>query len=141
MNRRVIFRVVFFAIIIAAAAGVWMYFKPHPSVMNTEAAFRISAPMLIEVFTEDEARANSVYGGKIVEVEGRLTDIRRSDSTWTLQLGDASQMAGIICYMQKGAPGDYASLRTDTPIRIKGICNGMLLDVVLDNCIVLDGKE
>jgi hypothetical protein len=136
MNRKVILSVVFAVILIAVLLGVRMYFKPHASVKNEEAAFRLSAAELIEAFTEDEMAANARYGGKILLVDGTLTDVSRNDNSVILHMGDSNLMAGISCYLRKDAT-EHADLKTGSPVRVKGFCNGMLIDVVLDNCIVL----
>ena len=129
---------IFLAIIVVViGAGVWMYFKPHRSVAAAEPAFILSASELIDAFVEDEAAATMRYGGKIVNVKGPVSEIILSDTSAVLQIGDGSQMAGIRCYLDNNQKADYSSLRQGDPVSVKGICNGMLLDVVLDKCILL----
>lgn len=117
-----------------------IYYKPHRSVKKEEAAFKLSVTQLVEAFSQDETQANSLYLGKVLEVEGTLKEIMLNDSTMVLLLGDSTQGTGVSCYFQKDQRDKYTTLKRGEPVSVKGICNGMLLDVVLDKCIMLPGS-
>lgn len=124
-------------ILITSVIVAFMYYKPHRSVRKEEAAFRMSVTELVDAFSNDENQANSLYVGKVLEVEGALKEIIMNDSTLVLLMGDSSQMTGISCYLQKDQKEKYTKLRRGETVRVKGICNGMLMDVVLDKGILL----
>lgn len=141
MKKKVYIYIFLAAIVIAVAVAVGMYFKPHPSVEAAEPAFTLSASELIDAFTNDEPSATMLYAGKVLEVHGKVKQISFSDSSMVLQIGDAGQMSSVSCYFYNGKPAHYASLKAGQSVRVKGICNGMLLDVVLDKCILLSDDE
>lgn len=126
-----------FVILGAAVFCLFIYFKPHRSVRKEEAAFTLSVTTLVNEFSKNESRANSLYLGKILEVQGLLNEIILNDSTLVLLLGDSSQGMGVSCYLQKDQKELYTTLKRGESVHVKGICNGMLLDVVLDKGIVL----
>jgi hypothetical protein len=114
-----------------------IYYKPHRSVRKEEAAFNLSVTELVSAFSADESKANNLYLGKVLTVTGNLKEIILSDSSLVLLLGDSTQAIGISCYLQKDQKGHYAALKKGKPVGVKGICNGMLLDIVLDKCILI----
>jgi len=124
-------------LLITSAIAVFMYYKPHRSVRKEDAAFRLSVSELVDAFSQDESQANALYAGKVLEVHGTLKEMILNDSTLILLMGDSSQMTGVSCYLQKDQKDKYTSLKRGDTVSVKGICNGMLLDVVLDKGILL----
>ena len=140
MKLRLFFYVFVVVIAFAAMATAWMYFKPHASVRNKETAYKLSAKELADAFSNDEEKANSLYTGKVLEVEGYLQEIAFHDSTAVLMLGDISQSNGVSCFLQ-GDNRTVRSLKAGNQVTVKGICSGFLLDVVVENCILLNREE
>jgi hypothetical protein len=114
-----------------------VYYKPHRSVKREEAAYRLTVKQLVDSFSNNEARANDLYAGRVIEVEGRLKEMILNDSTLILLMGDSAQMTGVSCYLNRDQKEKYTSLRRGENVRVKGICNGMLLDIVMDKCILV----
>lgn len=124
-------------LLITSAIAVFMYYKPHRSVRKEDAAFKLSVADLVEAFSNDEVKANGLYAGKVIEVEGALKEMILNDSTLILLMGDSTQMTGVSCYLQKDQKDKYTNLTRGETVKVKGICNGMLLDVVVDKAILL----
>jgi len=116
---------------------VFMYFKPHRSVRNEEADFRLTVSELVNAFVTDEQKANAAYVGKVVEVRGTLKEMILNDSTLILLLGDSAEVTGVSCYLQKDQKEKYTGLKRGDIVMVKGVCNGMLLDVVIDKGLLL----
>ena len=127
-------------VLITSAIAVFMYYKPHRSVRKEEAAFKLSVSELVDAFSKDETTANARYAGKIVQVEGTLKEMILNDSTLILLMGDSTEMTGVSCYLSRDQKDKYTSLKRGETVSVKGICNGMLLDVVLDKGILLHDK-
>lgn len=127
-------------ILIASVIAAFKYYKPHKSVRKEEAAYRLSVADLVNAFSEDETSANSRYVGQIIEVRGTLKEMILNDSTLILLMGDSTQMTGLSCYLQKAEKDKYTSLTRGEQVSVKGVCNGMLLDVVLDKAILLEDE-
>lgn len=133
-------------ILLSAAAstlvvGAWMYNKPHLAVWNQEADIKVSAAELVSAFSRDEGAANSLYAGKVLEVEGVVSEIISDEHATILMLGEDSRASGISCYLQQNATDRYSALAAGRTVTVKGICNGMLMDVVLDKCVVVSAAE
>lgn len=130
-----------FAIFAAVVTAFLVYNKPHRSVAEEEAEFTLPASELVEAFSEDESAADSVYSGKVVEIRGMLKDKMVSDGAAILFIGDTTQMIGVNCFLREHQEDAYRALQIGRQVTVKGICNGLLLDVVLDKCIVKDDKQ
>lgn len=125
---------------ILAAVGVMIYNKPHRDVETAPPAFSMTAEQLVGEFSQDEAGANALYGGKVIRVNGPLKEIIRNDSTLILLLGDTSQLMGVSCYVQDGEQVQAAGITPGQMVTVKGICNGLLMDVILDRAILLTNE-
>lgn len=141
MKRKVILYLVLLVAAISVVYAAWMYFKPHASVRNKEAAYKLSAKQLADAFSSNEETANVLYTGKVLEVEGYLQEIIFHDSSVVLMLGDVSQMNGVSCYLQGNRKDDVQFLRAGNQVTVKGICSGFLLDVVVEKCILLEKEK
>lgn len=126
--------------LLIVVAGLFMFYKPHRSVKDADAEFKLSAAELINIFNEDELKANALYLDKILEVQGTLKDIMFNDSSLVLVLGENTLDVGISCYMMEDQKDHAPTLKKGDAVHVKGICNGMLFDVVLDKCILVQKK-
>ncbi len=138
MKRKTVIYMISSLILITSAIVVLKYYKPHRSVRKEEAAFRLSVKELVDAFSNNEADANLRYAGKILEVHGTLKEMILNDSTLILLMGDSTQMNGVSCYLQRDQKDRYTTLKRGEEVRVKGVCNGMLLDVVIDKAILLN---
>lgn len=128
--------------IFAAAVTVFLiYNKPHRSVADQEAAFKLSASELVAAFSADEGAADSLYGGKILEISGTLKEKILDDGAAILLIGDTAEVIGVSCFLRKEQEDIYSVPEVGGEVTVKGICNGLLMDVVLDKCIVKRNGE
>lgn len=127
--------------VIFTAIGLMVYNKPHRDVKTAPPAFTMTAAQLVDEFFQDEAKANAAYAGKVIQVNGRLKDIVRNDSTSILLLGDTSQFMSVSCYLQNDGSIESAGLARGKIVTVKGVCNGMLMDVILDKAILLTDEK
>lgn len=127
-------------LLIASVIAVFKYYKPHRSVKKEEAAFKLSVSKLVDAFSADENQANAQYAGKIIEVRGALKEMILNDSTLILLMGDSTLPTGVSCYLQRDQKDKYTTLKKGEEVLVKGVCNGMLLDVVIDKAILLPNE-
>lgn len=108
---------------------------PQANTKNKKAEVSIMAKQLYKTYSEDEVKANKNYTGKVIEVVGTVLNISEDQQGATVIIMDSGdEMAGVMCTLQDKpkklpAAGDN--------ITIKGQCNGLLMDVVLNKCIIV----
>lgn len=137
MKRKKITYMLSSVILLTSIIFIIIYYKPHRSVRGEDPAYTMTVQQLVNAFSQSETRADSMYAGRILELEGRLKEMILNDSTLILLLGDSTQMTGVSCYLNKDQKQKYTSIRRGETVKVKGICNGMLLDIVMDKCILL----
>ena len=124
-------------VVVATIVAVRMYNKPHRTIDAKEADFSVSASHLIDAFSSDEEKANDEYVGRVLEVRGKVRERFRDGNTMVVVLGDSSHSAGVSFSFQQDNI-DSAGFKKGQPVAIKGICNGMLFDVVMDKAVLIE---
>jgi hypothetical protein len=101
--------------------------------------FIITAVDIQKAFEDSEAAANSKYVNKIIEVTGIIESIKPGDNkTLSISLKTASPLSSVNCTFQS-AP-DTSRIKVSELIKLRGECSGFLMDVLLNNCVVVQVK-
>ncbi|MBK9273987.1 MAG: hypothetical protein IPM49_05520 [Flavobacteriales bacterium] len=134
-------RIVILIALLALVGGGWYAWREYNRTAaptgELEAAETIEAAALLQAYTADESAANARFNGKVLLVSGTVREVKAPENGLVdvvLETGDP--LAGVVCqFAQADAP---ASLTAGTPVRIKGISTGLLLDVVLQRCAIVE---
>ncbi|MBJ6118967.1 hypothetical protein JAO76_12235 [Pontibacter sp. BT310] len=125
------------AAVIAAIVGFLLYNKPHRDTATATSDFIVEAPALLQEFTQNEAAANEKYLDKVVAVKGKVKLMTPDDEgNLNLILDAADEMAGVICTIPKADTESAAGVKEGDEVVVKGVCTGVLMDVVLIRCVV-----
>jgi hypothetical protein len=129
---------VFVVFFLAITAGLITYNKPHKSVINIKPDHVTSAYSLFEEYSLQEQRADEKYLDKIIMVEGEIKEIAKvADDRINITLEAGDDIFGVSCTFEKNS-GSLYSFNVGDRVNIKGICAGMLMDVVMINCVTLN---
>ena len=118
--------------------GFYLYNKPHHSIAEDAPAYKLEAKTLISDYESNENIANSKYLGKIVELHGVIAEKTIDDKGTCNVVLQGQDISGVQCSLQSNAYACIKSLKEGQEIIIKGICTGMLMDVVLVDCVCVD---
>jgi hypothetical protein len=122
----------------AFAYGYYLFHKPHQGIANKDAAFTMESRQLFNEFDQNEAEANKKYLGKVITVSGKVAD-KGVDSKGAMSIIlEGGEMAGVGCQFDKNALKDIQNVKKGQFIKVKGMCTGMLMDVVLVDCVTED---
>ena len=139
--RPVIRNLLLFVIILGVAGGIiglYMYNKKNPDLSKAKADFALQVSELVSEFNQDEASASSKYIDKVVEVTGTVATIEiKSDSTLNITLADEDQMSGVICTFPGIVNPASIEIKEGEIITVRGVCSGMLMDVLLNDCVLV----
>lgn len=138
MNRKRIILYAIIAIIIVGAVFtyLWTFRKAEISVGSKKAAFEMNADELLKHFEDDETSANTTYLDKVILVEGPVNSITEDSLVTTVYLKDPDAISGVLCSFNNSVI-DTSKLSIGEVVKIKGLCSGYLLDVVLNKCILV----
>lgn len=141
MKPRYLLIIVLIAIVIVAAIGLSMFFKPHANVNKMEPDFKVEAAELIDEFQREEEAATTKYREKVLEISGTLASKNQlPNGTTLLMLED--EMQGISCQIDSAwATANQAvieSLEAGSPVTVKGVCKGYLMEIKVSPAVVVN---
>lgn len=133
----------FVGLTLAAVAGGYALLEYSRGVKGADdlkVAVTVNAEQLLGEFNADEATAMAKYVGtteRAVQVTGTIRSMGPTGDgkvTVVLETGDA--LAGIACeFAEADVPVDW---RAGAAVTVKGICTGLLMDVVLVRCSAVE---
>ncbi|MAT53947.1 MAG: hypothetical protein CMN32_05660 [Saprospirales bacterium] len=124
--------------ILGAAVGFYFYNKPLDAMAGQKADFKLTAEELFNAFENDEAAANAKYLDKVVEVRGKVLEVKPDEDGKTGILLDAGGMFGVNCKLDDLAEDQRQNFTEGEEVSLKCICTGKLMDVVLVRCVEVE---
>ncbi|OQP59028.1 OB-fold protein [Niastella populi] len=122
----------------AAGYGWYQYQKAPPDIRQEKGDIEIAAVELLKAFQQDETAANIKYVEKVLIVSGTVTGVQTTSSGQaTVYLQTDDMLAAVTCSFYKDDEG-IKNIKTGSAARIKGVCTGMLTDVVLNKCSLVE---
>lgn len=120
--------------VVGLSYGAYMYFKPNANMSDLKSDVTFTAQDLLTAFETDEAAANTQYLDKVIEITGTIKDISTSEEgVISVTLDAGSELSGVICELQKETK--HRTFKVGETVIFKGMCTGMLMDVVLVRCV------
>jgi hypothetical protein len=135
MSRRTIVILLFILLAVLAALIIWkwVYKKSDISVASKKAEVEIEAAALTHEFESDEDAANARYLGKIISVSGNVSSVTEAEQSLSVYLKNNEDMSGVMCTLSKNSV-TTGQIKVGDKIKIKGYCDGYLMDVKLNKC-------
>ena len=115
---------------------VFVYSKYNHRNPSNETAIVVNLPDLVKAYQNNETVANTTYLDKVVQVEGKIASIetnQQQNKVVILQNPDDPFMT-VSCTLQKSAS---SLVSVGSTVKLKGICQGALTDVVLTEGVVV----
>jgi len=137
---------VFLGIIAAAAVGTYLYvFRTDTTDMSRlKPDFQLDAAALFKEFESGEADATARYGGKILEVRGKV-ESKEANEWGNVTITFVDQLFGVTCTIDSlqaiKQADEIKAIRQGDSVTVKGRCDGMLTDVKLVKCALMGGTR
>jgi len=119
----------------AVAYGFFLFNKPHQGIAGKEASYSLPSKQLFDEFDQNENAANKKYLGKVISVYGKVSDNAVDSKGMPSLILEGGEMAGVGCQFDERFVEGIRELKKGQVIKIKGVCTGMLMDVVLVDCV------
>jgi hypothetical protein len=137
MSKKIILLLVIALAVLAAVYGWNEFNRGAADVSEMVVKEQVPASILMESFLLDEAAATARFVGaseQLILVEGEVRTIEPSGpGLKNVVLATDDEMAGIVCeFSEADVPKDW---KAGSAVGVKGICTGMLLDVILIRCV------
>jgi hypothetical protein len=125
----------FVLIVLAGIIGYYMYNKPVDSLENVKPVATLSADSIFQLYEQDEAKTNELYLDRVINVTGKIQSVLSDTSGLSINLQTSSGLFGVSCKMDPGY-SDATQFTEGQVVKVKGLCSGYLMDVVLIRCVV-----
>ncbi len=133
MNKRVIIGIVFL-LILAVASYVYMVYNKPARDVTEEVGVPVTAHVIFDSFTNNEADANQAFLNKAILVSGKISGIKANQAGNTVvYLSTSDPMFGINCTFIENP----VEISIGDSITFKGICTGYLSDVIINNGVLV----
>ena len=129
--KRALFLIIIIVTLMGGGSAYYLFNKKVRGLEKVKADYTITSTILYDAFETHEKEANTKYLNKILLVEGRIDklEINKNYSSIILK-ADNALGSGINCSFNHEIEG----VSNGEMIKIKGRCQGYLMDVVLTNC-------
>ncbi|GDX52352.1 hypothetical protein LBMAG27_13990 [Bacteroidota bacterium] len=135
MKKKIII-IILLLIVAAVGYGLYQYFRTNAKTADLTADVSISAVDLYNAYSDNEMHSDSLYRMQVIQVTGKVAEIKKDTSGIIILLDGGNGMFGVSCSLQK-TDETVQKVEKDSNITIKGICTGMLMDVVLTRCVIV----
>ena len=130
-----ILSIVLLLAIIGGAVGYYMYNKAPDNVLSLKTDYKLNASDLFSAFETDENTANGKFLDKVVEITGKVISVKNEEGKTSGTIDGGGMMFGVICELDPMADHKRVNFEEGEEVKFKGICTGMLMDVVLVRCV------
>jgi len=114
-----------------------IYNTKKRNISSEETNYKVYANLLFLEFENDETAASKKYINKVIEIKGKIGEISKSqDKDQMFVLRETEDIFGINCMVVIENIKSNHYLVGDS-ITIKGIVQGYLSDVIVNNCIII----
>ena len=120
--------------LVGGGIGLYQYNKPHKKILDIDPDFSMSAVDIFEEYELDEYASNEKYLDKVIHIQGTVQDVKEEGGSISITL-DSGGMFGVICQLDELSKHKRTDFTIGEEVSLKGICTGLLMDVVLVRCI------
>jgi hypothetical protein len=122
----------------ALAVSAYIFInRPKKSIEAKKAEYTLASEQLLSEFENNEAAANTKYLDKVLLVEGIVSTVSTESGRTTVILDSGNPLSRISCELSAAESTKKITLNEGDRAKIKGICTGILMDVVLVDCVIV----
>lgn len=120
-------------ILAAAAVGIYWYIadEKFSDTKDRKAAYTVNAVDFIREFDNDNAAANQKYDGKIVTVNGIVSETEAADTTINLKMIDTTSGSYAIFAFQDKHLDEAKTVKVGDSVSVKGSFSAGVLSKLL----------
>jgi len=118
---------------------LFLFYAPEKNLQSETADLQISATELFTQYEANEAAGNQKFIDRIIDVTGKIAEISEDeDGSSVVMLREADAFSGVLCTLKDSERSAVRDLKIGQQVTIRGFCTGMLMDVVLNKCVVIN---
>ncbi len=114
----------------------WNEGYPDTRLKDTE--ITISSKELLSYLDTEKAEELKPYIDKVIEVSGVLKKVTKLKKRYSLLINNGEDETYILCEMQLNENAKIPELKLNQNVTVKGVFKGVLLDIIVLNCIIVE---
>jgi hypothetical protein len=141
MRRILITFLIIIAIVALILIGGYLYIRymPDKSITKQTVDFSLTASNLAEEYENNPEASDRKYIDRVIEVKGTINEISTDqNNSVVFILKENGSSAGVLCTLNEKSIKKVKRYKKGDTITLKGTCSGMLFEVVLNKCIIVD---
>ncbi len=139
-TKKIILIVLLAVVVFGGGYGLYLWNKPHRTAEDEKPFATVTANDLFLEFSTNETVAFEKYRDKVIQINGVVEEIKTDASGNTdLVLTTDDILGKVVCTLKQGA--NSAGVEVGMTVDLKGICNGFLSDVLLNQGVVVNQKN
>jgi tRNA_anti-like len=100
-------------------------------------AIATKASDLYTAYENNEQLGDSLYKNKLLEVTGNIVEIsKNNEGEYEVLLETNSELGYVACKVENSSPNQNLLVENKL-IKLKGVCSGLMMDVILINCTIV----
>lgn len=135
---RRVFIVVCTIILVLTILFVRKWNEGYPDTRLQDTELTMSSKELLSYLNTEKAEELKPYIDKVIEVSGVLKKVTKLKKKYSLLINNGEDETYILCEMQLDENTKIPQLKLNQNITIKGVFKGVLLDIILLNCIIVE---
>ena len=137
MKRKYIFVFVATLVVLTSVIVALNYInRGHKDLRNTIAQVEVSSSEIVRKYIENEVEANNLYLNKVIDVEGLVLEVEKSNDVLNIRLFSEDDMYGIVCELSENDKIENLP-NPGAKVVVRGLCTGILMDVVLVQAVII----
>ena len=130
-NSLTFFSILFFSIIALAS----LENDAPPINSETKPVLKVTSKTLYKEYNNNEIAADDKYKGKIIQVRGTIRDIGKDimDDAYISLIGD-DFFGDVQCFFPDKSY--LLNLKKGQRVNVIGYCDGLFMNIILQNCII-----
>ncbi|MCX8472865.1 MAG: hypothetical protein ORN85_04365 [Sediminibacterium sp.] len=114
---------------------IFIYSKNNHRLPQNETCLLVNIDSLVNTYSNNETLADSLYLNKCLELEGEILTIEQNNKNQkVVTIKSTDEFMNVSFTLQEN--NKNTNLALGKKVKIKGICNGALTDVVLSQGFV-----
>lgn len=141
MNKILKSLLILLAVLIIGGFIGWQVFLNIPKATVKEKAvdITISADNLYKEYSANEGAGDKKYISQVIQVKGKITDKYEDEQgASVVLLGlEGEDMGGVLCTFELSEKEKINQISIGEEVSVKGSCSGILMEVVLNRCVLI----
>lgn len=126
--------------LIGGGTAIYLFNKPHRTAEDEKPFATVNANELFNEFSANESAAFEKYREKVIQINGVVEEVKTDASGNTdIVLTTEDILGKVICTLKQGEKAD--GVEAGMTVDLKGICNGFLSDVLLNQGVLVKEKK